>query len=142
MSFAPRPAIEAAAHLGRVGAHPLAARMHATVGMTWKFWLSLLICLGLIALMIEAIVTGAGPRIIVADLLGAVVAARIALMSGLGRAPAGVSAVAMVIVAVALYLAATAHVRPWLLGLTLLGAFIGGFMSLTRGQRTRTKITS
>jgi hypothetical protein len=115
--------------------------MHPTVNMTWKFWLSLVICLGLITLLIVAIATGAASRIIVADALGAVVAGRIALMSALGRPPAGVPAIALVIVAIALYLAATAHVRPWLLSLTLLGVFIGGFMSLTRG-RTRTKIPS
>jgi hypothetical protein len=110
--------------------------------MTWKFWLSLVITLGLTTLLIVALATGAPTRIILADVLGAVVAGRIALMSALGRPPTGISASALLILAVALYLAATAHVRPWLLGLSLLGVFIAGFMSLTRGSHARTKITS
>jgi hypothetical protein len=106
--------------------------------MKWKVSVSLVICLGLVLLMVAGLVTGADRRIVAADALGALAAGAVALTIGLReRTPAGAPAVLLLVVAIALYLAGTAHARPWLLGLTMIATFTAGFVALTSTSRRR-----
>jgi hypothetical protein len=104
--------------------------------MSWKAWLSLVICVGLLILMVSGIMKGADDRIVIADGLGALIAAAVALMAGSG-VPAGPGAIMLLVAVVALYLAATAHVRPWLLGVTMIAIFAAGFVSISSASRRK-----
>lgn len=65
--------------------------------MNWKTWLSAVICLGLVALMILGIVTRADHRIVIADAIGAVVAARVVLIAWMVRRPSAVSSAVLLL---------------------------------------------
>jgi hypothetical protein len=99
--------------------------------MNWKTSLSLLICVLLVALTVSGLVKGSDSRIVIADGIGALAAAAMAWFTASNR-PTGVLPILLLVVAVAVYFAATAHARPWVLGLTLLGTFTLAFLSLTR----------
>jgi hypothetical protein len=101
--------------------------------MKWKVPLSIMICLGLLLLMIIGMVTGADHRIVIADAIGALLAGRVALIARMaGRPSTGSWAVLALAFAFVVYLAVTAHTRPWVLGLTLVATFTVGFLAVAR----------
>jgi hypothetical protein len=92
--------------------------------MKWEASLSLAICMGLFALTAAGLLTGADHRIVVADALGTAAAGVVVLMARPERkAPAGTLSVLLLAVALSVYLAATAHARPWVLSVTLIATF-------------------
>jgi hypothetical protein len=92
--------------------------------MKWESGLSVAICTGLFALTVAGLLTDGDHRVIVADAIGTVAAGAAVMMARPERkTPTSALMVLLLAIAVAVYLAATAHARPWVLGVTLLATF-------------------
>jgi hypothetical protein len=114
--------------------------MQPSTDMSWKVSLSIVMCLGLLVLMIIGIMTGADHRIVIADAIGAMLAARVGLLARMvGKPSTGTWAVLILAGAFTVYLAETAHTRPWLLGLTLMATFTMAVVAVARAGTDRGK---